>query len=510
MSGPHPMEDGNSTAPVSSGVRRETIGLAAVHAGAEQDHVCSVQEIFNNADDIWNEVLPEVPARTRLYHMEPIGRGTGEIESATSYLARLATSHTVSSWSLLKAEIGPRLFGADAILRYRLGELVTTMGAAFNGENETSRKIISILEDLTGRNDLCQTSMAFCRGFISPRFLVRVKQSWCCECLSDWGAAGREIYSPLLWHLMAVQVCPKHGTPLSMACPECLSSFHPLTAHSRLGFCPRCGSWLGSSRSNSEAIVPHQTVELEIARLTRDFLQDGPGAMAASRESDFPQNIELLLHRFFGGNVAALARFLKIDRYTILAWKAKTQRPTLLSLADLSLKVSVPPAALLSVRLQGDEFVLRTNTPDKVLQRRFVPPRKLDLERIRQALEDAVKDDVFPRPSLSQMAARLGCDQTTLDRRFPELAKKVKQLYRQSCEVRKAARAKQLESIVRKTTIDIHKAGDYPSQCRVRQALPSFIDMRDPPANKAWKQTLVELGFGTNNESPATGGQRPD
>jgi hypothetical protein len=63
-------------------------------------------------------------------------------------------------------------------------------------------------------------------------------------------------------------------------------------------------------------------------------LRDGPGALAACNESVFPQNTELLLHRFFGGNVAALARFLKINKYTILAWKAKTQRPTLLSLAD--------------------------------------------------------------------------------------------------------------------------------------------------------------------------------
>jgi hypothetical protein len=72
------------------------------------------------------------------------------------------------------------------------------------------------------------------------------------------------------------------------------------------------------------------------------------------------------------------------------------------------------------------------------------------------------------------------------------------------CADRKEARAKQLESIVRKTTIAIHNAGNYPSQCKVRLALPSSIDMRDPPANKAWKQTLVELGLSMDHEHPTT------
>lgn len=456
---------------------------------------------IRDADHIWNEEPPKALERSRLYHLQPIGRATGEVESATSFLARLASHHTVSTWSLLKCEIGPRLFGAEAVLRYRLGELVTTMGAAFNGENDTSRKVISILQELTGRKNLSQISMAFCKGFISPRFLVSVKQSWCAECLSEWKAAGREIYSPLLWHLMAVRVCPRHGIPLRIACPECGKSFHPLTAHSRPGFCPRCCSWLGSRPSNAESEPPHQTNDIEIARLVVDFLQHSPGALAACDESAFPQNIELLLQRLFSGNVAALARFLKINRYTILAWKAKTQRPTLLSLADLSLKVSVSPTAILSVRLRGDEFVLRMDTPDRVFRRRFVAPRQINLDRIQQALEDVVKEDVFPRPSLSQMAARLGCDQTTLDRRFPDLANRIKERYRESCAIRKEARAKELESIVRRAAIDIHRAGEYPSQYRVRRALPKSIDMRDPPANKAWKQTLVELGLSMDNES---------
>jgi hypothetical protein len=111
---------------------------------------------------------------------------------------------------------------------------------------------------------------------------------------------------------------------------------------------------------------------------------------------------------------------------------------------------------------------------------------------------------VSESPSLSEIASQLGCDQTTLVRRFPELAKKVKERHRQYCAVRKVTRAQHLESIVRKVTIDIHNSGNYPSQYKVRQALPCSIDMRDPPANKAWKQTLVELGLDVDRERLAT------
>ncbi|HWD93696.1 MAG TPA: TniQ family protein [Verrucomicrobiae bacterium] len=474
------------------------------NVGVQQNDEPAGAEVVSDSDFMWNANTLEMPERSKLYYLEPIGLLTGEGESVTSYLARLAKNHTVSIWNLLKYEIGPKLFGSETVLRYRLGELVTTMGAAFNGENGTSKSIVSILERLTGRKDLKQTSMTFCKSFVSPRFLVRVKQSWCSECLSEWKAAGREIYSPLLWHLMAVNVCPKHGIPLRRACHECGKSFPPLTARSHVGFCPRCGSWLGICESSSEAVESPQTFDLEIARLACNFLRDGPDALTASGESVFPQNIDLLVRRFFGGNVAALARFLKVNRYTIIGWRAKTQRPTLLSLADLSLKVSVSPTALLSVRLQGDEFVLRTDISSKVNQRRFVPPHKLNLRKMQLALEKAIEGDVSKSPSLGEIASQLGCDQTTLVRRFPELAKKVKERHRQYCADRKENRAKQLESIVRKVTIDIHNSGNYPSQYKVRQALPCSIDMRDPPANKAWKQTLVELGLDFDRESMAT------
>ena len=114
-----------------------------------------------DSDQIWDAQPPSMPPRSNLYPLPPAGIATGEVESLTSYLSRLATAHTVSTWALLRGEIGPRLFECDTVLRYRLGELVATTGAAFNGENATSRALVSVLHTLTGRNDLDRLTMGF-------------------------------------------------------------------------------------------------------------------------------------------------------------------------------------------------------------------------------------------------------------------------------------------------------------------------------------------------------------
>ena len=436
---------------------------------------------------------PKLPPRSHLYNLKPIGLGTGEVESATSYLSRLAIAHTVSTWALLKCEIAPRLFGPDAILRNRLSELTATMGAACNGENTTGSRLISILHSLTGRTDLGQITMGFCRGFVASRFLVRVEQAWCGACLRDWKEEGRGIYSPLLWHTFAARVCPRHHIPLATKCPACGRSFHPLVAHSRPGFCHRCGQWLGATIA--EPACCESSADREIARIICDFLCDGPGMLQNVETSAFPKNIEMILNHLFKNNIQALARYLGINRSSVIAWKSGLQLPSLLLLADVSHRFKVPAVALLCSPVSADKLTLQSQSSTGLKRREFLSPPKIDLELMRQVLEEAIANESLPRPSLNQLAKRLGCRLTTLGRRFPELAKAVKGRHQEFCAIRKEVRKKLFHSVVRATVINIHKSGEYPSQCRVRQTVPSFVDMREPAAYETWKQTLAELGL---------------
>jgi len=421
---------------------------------------------------------PQLPERSRLYSLPPIGGGTGEVECATSYLARLANAHCVSTWQLLKQEIASRLFGAEANLRNRLSELVSTMGSAFNGENDTSKKFIGILSALTGRKDLCELTMSFCHGFIGPRFLVRVKQAWCAACLSEFKAKSLEIYYPLLWQLHTVVACPHHGTPLALKCPACHQSFHPLTARTRPGYCPRCHHWLGSTASTGKNAGEFAR-EVATAKAIANFLRDGAKSLCGIQKSAFPKNIEQLLNSHFAGNTAALARFLKVNRYSVLAWKGGGHRPTLLSLADASLNVGVPMVDLLGRQLVEADFHLRVSDDCQSGRRLFASPPKRDLAEMRQVLETAAKGALTPAPSLNKLACQLKCNQTTLQRRFPALTEMIKVRHRQYGKIRIQVRENLFRSIVNVTVTSIHKAGLYPSQARVRESLPGGIDMRE-------------------------------
>ena len=49
----------------------------------------------------------EIPQRSRLYSLEPIGVGTPFTESLSSYLTRLAQEHCVTQKKLIMTEIAP-------------------------------------------------------------------------------------------------------------------------------------------------------------------------------------------------------------------------------------------------------------------------------------------------------------------------------------------------------------------------------------------------------------------
>jgi len=49
----------------------------------------------------WSLSSQPVPPRSRLYSLQPVGVGTGMVESLTGYVARLAEAHSVSVGDLV-------------------------------------------------------------------------------------------------------------------------------------------------------------------------------------------------------------------------------------------------------------------------------------------------------------------------------------------------------------------------------------------------------------------------
>ena len=153
-------------------------------------------------------------------------------------------------------------------------------------------------------------------------------------------------------------------------------------------------------------------------------------------------------------------------------------------------------ADLLGTQLAAEDFTLQTGGGGQPSRRRFVGPPKTDLEKMRQVLEAAANDDVFPNSSLNQLG-----DQTEVQPDDPAaalsgaLTEEIKERHQKYCEIRIEVRAKLFRSIVNSTVMSLHKAGIYPSQCRVRESLPKCVDMREPVAQQEWKETLAKLNY---------------
>src|SRR5262245_59612171 len=90
------------------------------------------------------------PKRSRLYHLEPIGIDTPNIESLTSYITRLANAHTVRTRDLFYKEIVP--YVSKKYLPIGInptsGGFWSTRSSALNGTRALAQGCVEAIESL--------------------------------------------------------------------------------------------------------------------------------------------------------------------------------------------------------------------------------------------------------------------------------------------------------------------------------------------------------------------------
>ncbi|PYV43710.1 MAG: hypothetical protein DMG09_00235 [Acidobacteria bacterium] len=101
----------------------------------------------------WDITPPELPPRSRLYHLEPIGVGTPLVESLTGYVARLAEAHCVSTGTLYRNEIDA-LTSKGNIFTCTIERNAGYSTHTINGRGIHAMDFVRALESLTHRRDL--------------------------------------------------------------------------------------------------------------------------------------------------------------------------------------------------------------------------------------------------------------------------------------------------------------------------------------------------------------------
>lgn len=171
--------------------------------------------------------------------MEPIGIGTPDVESLTSYITRLAEAHSVKVGTLIAEEIIPLLKEICPYIDLK----------RIDGCLKVTKKIVQILERLTLVKGLRFLTMLTWSDIFSYK-AIRTNQAWCPTCYYEQQRSNQQIYRPLKWSLKYVQICLKHNTLLISKCPFCQKTVPQLSTKSKNGYCLNCNTWLGSENAS--------------------------------------------------------------------------------------------------------------------------------------------------------------------------------------------------------------------------------------------------------------------
>lgn len=415
-----------------------------------------------------------IPPRSILYQLPPIGIGTHNVESLTSYLTRLASSHTVTVGALLEYEVA-RLIDK----KYSAASLqsISRLRGAVNGTGSMTRDLVRALEQLTMQQDLHLLTMLSFGEIIPSRNLFRDVRSWCPHCYQEWHERGDILYEPLLWSLKPVKYCLTHQTALVDKCPNCQQHNPPFSGKLQLGFCSRCHSWLGQV-SGKKASMDREDTELELWRAK------AVGALLAlsvkSRDklsaAHIPSQLSMLANEATAGNLAALSRRLKIPKNTLWLWSNGEVIPSLESSLSICGHFDITLFQFFTGEMGSQPNLDNWRVP-KRQSLTTASSQSFNQEVARLFLEQVVSQKMSPPLSVVEVSRKLGCNRRILYKYFPDLCAAIASNYqnylRQSCEDNLASCCHQVQQIV----AQLHREGHYPSESRVAQFMdkPNFL-----------------------------------
>lgn len=441
---------------------------------------------------------PEMPLRSRLCSLEPIGIGTPYVESLGSFTMRLAEVHCVWPNILVEQEILPLFRKACPANPPRLSG-VWKRAQSLNGTQVWAADWVQVLQALAMRQDLAQLTMLPWANALPSRGLLRRTRAWCPACYEEWRGAGQIVYEPLLWALEVVTVCPRHNRPLQTSCPheECRQSLRVLDAYSRPGYCSHCGRWLGNleGASSETPVSEEQTWQEWVGTSVGDLLAAAPGLVSSPGREAVAAAISTCLEQGRERSARASARRIGVSEWSVRKWQDGTQLPQLDSLLRLSYFLGVPLLPLLTEPQPAISPCPGAGSPQKSPSIRRRAPRKVDQDQLQALLEAAVNSDEVPPPTMQEVARRLGYDHSYLLKRFRAQCQAISQRCLDYRQAEGRRRTQEFCAEVRRATLDIHAQGRYPSIRQVKKLLAKPGCTRIPEVAAVWQATLRELGW---------------
>jgi hypothetical protein len=404
-----------------------------------------------------------------LYALNPIGIETPYVESLTSYIIRLSNEHSLGVSNIITGVIAPLIEGNYLESTNKQGgNRFYERSSSLNGLTSLPNQFVTSLERLTMIKGLPNLTMLKFKHFLPPRELMHFKKRWCPLCYSE--RFNKDIlYDPLLWSLKAVNVCIVLNIQLEFFCPHCQRELFPMARNAQIGYCNRCGGWLGKSGDSINKLHAEQEYHLSIAKKIGEIIAQAPLLNDPNKDSLKKFFSKLLSYHFITSN--ELARSVNIPLNTFRHRCNGDRTPPLGMLAHIAymLKISI----LDIINENFDRIVTmslpKQSTNSKVNRRVFTRKGTID----KPQLEENLRRILYYREPIpiNQAAKELGMHKRNLYNHFPELCYQISTRYKQHQGYINERKRILLYESMKKIVVELIFQKKYPGMLAVTKAL---------------------------------------
>lgn len=430
-------------------------------------------------------------ATTRYFNLPLQGEGTAQVETASSYLGRLAQAHRVAVNVLLR-DIGQDLEVGDSLARYpsAFGKIEVR---SLNGLSGFSAELMPALCRLTGNDHLQTGSWLFLRRQVAGMnagVQIGIKR-WCPACYAEDLERAGECYDRLIWQVPSLTRCPLHERDLLQGCPRCGHRVPALQRPDDRLRCRKCRASLvdltpslpmSQARVAWERWVAGQIAELFQHRTSIE--QTSAGSVA-----DFMR----VVGTETGCRFAQLDSRLQLTRGHCRRL-ANGVPPTLASVLTICAGAGIDAARLLRLPRASAGEALQTLFPMPSRERRtrrVVDPRTT--ERRLDALRRMVRRLKPPcDANLKQLCAQVQLQVPLVHRRAPDVVERVATLRREWKRHCREQRAIASRAAYDAAAQSVAMQGGQDKR-RVTRAIARSVGVPNRVAEQAFDQAIADL-----------------
>lgn len=413
------------------------------------------------AETIRNLLL-EIPSRSTLYSIPPIGTGTVYVESLTSYVSRLINAHNLNSGVFFTKIIYPYL-GKET---YPRDGFTPRKSCTFNNFHQRSKELVSALTDLTTNSNLEEHSLINFSAFLS-NYEVRSIKYWCPYCFQASEDSKQPVFEKLLWAFDAVEICHIHNCKLICCCPTCNTDQYHLSRSGIMGYCYKCGSWLGYRKNDLKEELSAEYLHWQqwVIENIEDILIMRKWEIKEINRIwiNYKDNIKEYFTRVIERNLITKTEFFnyaKVPSRLYYYWEKGEQRLSLNSMLKLCYvtKTSLKEFLLKDFELGKGLKQL----PDFIYNNiKYKAKKKYDEDELRKKIFRVINDKNNPPPSLSQVAKLFGYkERKTLRAKLPYETDIIIQNYNNYKSEENKKRKSEISTAITK----LLDKGIYPSQ----------------------------------------------